>query len=87
MRVQNAFRILAAVKALSLAAIPGVAFAGGSVTATAPASVIILAPVTIAATQGLDFGSVTKPARRRVRSPWDAGCGGGFRPLALCRAR
>lgn len=61
MKVRNAFRIMAAVKALSLAAIPGVAFAGGSVTATAPASVTILAPVTLTAVQGLDFGSVTKP--------------------------
>src|ERR1700761_564381 len=38
------------------------AFAGGSVTATASVSVVILAPVTISATQGLDFGAVTRPA-------------------------
>jgi hypothetical protein len=61
MKVQNAFRIMAALKALTILAIPGVAIAGGSVTATAPASVVILAPVTITNTQGLDFGAVTKP--------------------------
>jgi hypothetical protein len=65
MKVQNAFRIMvrvsAVVKGLALLAIPSVAFAGGSVTATAPASVTILAPVTITAVQALDFGSVTKP--------------------------
>ncbi|MBS0361138.1 MAG: DUF4402 domain-containing protein [Proteobacteria bacterium] len=38
------------------------AVAGGSVTATASVSVIVLAPVTITATQGLDFGAVTRPA-------------------------
>jgi hypothetical protein len=38
------------------------ACAGGSVTATATASVTILAPVTITATQGLDFGAVSRPA-------------------------
>lgn len=62
MKVQNAFRLMAALKVLTVLAIPGVAVAGGSVTATAPASVVILAPVTIAATQALDFGAVTKPA-------------------------
>jgi hypothetical protein len=62
MRVQKALRIAAALKGLAFLAVPTVAFAGGSVTATAPASVVILAPVTLAATQGLDFGSVTKPA-------------------------
>lgn len=61
MKVQNAFRMMAALKALTVLAFPSVAFAG-SVSATAPASVVILAPVTIAATQGLDFGAVTKPA-------------------------
>src|SRR5205085_9796200 len=55
-------RIMAGLKALALVAIPSVAFAGGSVSATAPVSVVILAPVTLQATQGLDFGSVTKPA-------------------------
>ncbi|WP_293370637.1 DUF4402 domain-containing protein [Phenylobacterium sp.] len=33
----------------------------GTVTATASVSVIVLAPVTLQATQGLDFGAVTKP--------------------------
>ena len=62
MRLQDTLRIAAALKGLVLLAIPTAAVAGGSVTATAPASVVILAPVTITATQGLDFGSVTKPA-------------------------
>jgi hypothetical protein len=59
MNVQNAFRIGAVVIALAL---PGAAIGGGSVTATAPASVVILAPVTLQATQGLDFGAVAKPS-------------------------
>jgi len=59
MSLQNALRIGAAVVALGL---PTAAFAGGSVTATAPASVTILAPVTLQAIQGLDFGAVTRPA-------------------------
>ncbi len=62
MKVQNAFRLMAGLKVLAILAVPGVAVAGGSVTATAPASVIILAPVSLTATQGLDFGAVTKPA-------------------------
>jgi hypothetical protein len=48
--------------ALAALAPPSAALAGGSVTATASASVIVLAPVTISATQGLDFGAVTRPA-------------------------
>jgi hypothetical protein len=38
------------------------ALASGSVTATASVSVVILAPVTLSATQGLAFGAVTRPA-------------------------
>ncbi len=59
MSLQNALRIGAAIIAVVL---PTAAFAGGSVTATAQASVTILAPVTLQATQALDFGAVTKPA-------------------------
>ena len=64
MNMQNAFRTGAAIAALSLpiVGLPTAAFAGGSLTATAPVSVTILAPVTLQTTQGLDFGAVTKPA-------------------------
>ncbi len=60
MRLQNVVLLAASATALTLSA--GAALASGSVTATASASVTILAPVTIQATQGLEFGSVTKPA-------------------------
>ena len=59
MKLQNV--VLSAVTATALTLSANAAFAGGSVTATASASVTILAPVTIQATQGLDFGAVTKP--------------------------
>ncbi len=62
MKLQNAMRVMAVVKALAFLAMPTAAFAGGSVTATAPVSVTILAPVTLTATQGLNFGAVAKPA-------------------------
>jgi len=47
--------------ALALSLSASAAMAGGSVTATASASVTILAPVTLSATQALDFGAVTRP--------------------------
>jgi hypothetical protein len=59
MKVQNAFLGFAASVALALAATGATA---GTVIATAPVSVTILAPVTVAAVQGLDFGVVTRPA-------------------------
>jgi hypothetical protein len=62
MKAQTLIRTLAACKALVILAVPTAAFAGGSVTATAPVSVTILAPVTLGATQALAFGSVTKPS-------------------------
>ena len=68
MKAKYAFRILAALKALSVVFIPGVAIAGGSVSATAGASVTILAPVTISAIQGIDFGAVTKPSNTAVNT-------------------
>ena len=60
MKAQNAFLMAMTATAMTLSATAGLA--SGSVTATASASVTILAPVTIQATQGLDFGAVTKPA-------------------------
>lgn len=60
MKMQTALRMMA--EALVLIALPTAAIAGGSVTATAPVSVTILAPVTLQNTQGLAFGAVTKPS-------------------------
>lgn len=59
MKAQNA--LWTALTALALIAPATAAYAGGSVSATAQVSVVILAPVTLQATQGLDFGAVTKP--------------------------
>lgn len=59
MKLQNV--VLAAVAATVLALSATAASAGGTLTATATASVTVLAPVTLTATQGLDFGAVTKP--------------------------
>jgi spore coat protein U-like protein len=53
--------VLAASLATALILSASAARAGGSVTATASVSVTILAPVTLQATQGLDFGAVTRP--------------------------
>jgi hypothetical protein len=54
--------IPAAVLGAAFALTTSAALAAGSVTATASASVLVLAPVTLSATQGLAFGAVTKPA-------------------------
>jgi hypothetical protein len=62
MKTHTLIRAIAALKALAILAVPTAAFAGGSVTATAPVSVTILAPVSLEATQALAFGSVTKPS-------------------------
>lgn len=62
MRMRNALRSMAVLKGVALLALPTAALAGGSVTASAPVSVTILAPVTLEATQALAFGSVTKPS-------------------------
>ena len=66
MKLQNV--VLAALTATALSLSATAAFAGGSVTATATASVTILAPVTIQATQGLEFGAVTKPGNAGVNT-------------------
>jgi hypothetical protein len=58
MKAQNALLLALAVAALTLSATPASA---GTVSATASVSVTILAPVTLQATQGLDFGAVTRP--------------------------
>ena len=59
MKLQNV--VLAAVTATALSLSATAASAGGSLTATATASVTVLAPVTLQATQGLNFGAVTRP--------------------------
>lgn len=58
MNLQNVVLVAAAAFALALSA--GSASAG-TVSATATVSVTILAPVTLQATQGLEFGAVTRP--------------------------
>jgi spore coat protein U-like protein len=58
MKAQNALLLALAAAALTLSA---TAASAGTVTATASVSVTILAPVTLQATQGLNFGAVTKP--------------------------
>ncbi len=59
MKVQNA--LLLASVALATVFSATAAQAGGSVSASASVSVTILAPVTLQATQVLDFGAVIKP--------------------------
>lgn len=59
MKLQNV--VPAAVLATALT-VSAAAVSAGEVTTTASVSVTILAPVTLQATQGLDFGAVTKPA-------------------------
>lgn len=59
MKLQNV--VLAALSAIALSASATAASAGGTLTAVATASVTVLAPVTLQATQGLDFGAVTRP--------------------------
>jgi hypothetical protein len=60
MKLQNV--VPSAALAIAFLLTATAAYAGGSVTATATASVTILAPVTLQATQGLAFGAVTRPA-------------------------
>jgi hypothetical protein len=59
MKAQNALLLALMAAGLTLSATSANA---GTVSATASVSVTILAPVTLQATQGLDFGAVTKPA-------------------------
>lgn len=58
MELQKAFLGFATAFAVALAATGATA---GTVSATAPVSVLILAPVTVTATQGLAFGTVVRP--------------------------
>jgi len=58
MKAQNALLLVLGAAALTLSA---TAARAGSVSATASVSVTVIAPVTLQATQGLDFGAVTKP--------------------------
>ena len=58
MKLQNVVLAASVATALNLSAPTALA---GTVTATASVSVTVLAPVTLQATQGLDFGAVTKP--------------------------
>jgi hypothetical protein len=58
MNAQNALLLALTAAALALSA---TAAKAGTVSATATVSVTVLAPVTLQATQGLDFGAVTRP--------------------------
>lgn len=58
MKLQNVVLSAALATAVTLSATAALA---GSVTATATVSVTVLAPVTLQATQGLNFGAVTRP--------------------------
>jgi hypothetical protein len=60
MRLRNV--VPAAASAIALILSATAASAGGTLTAVAPASVTVLAPVTFQATQGLNFGAVTRPS-------------------------
>src|ERR1700749_2170869 len=60
MKLQNV--VPAATSAIVLILSATAASAGGTLTAVAPASVTVLAPVTFQATQGLNFGAVTRPS-------------------------
>jgi hypothetical protein len=59
MKLQTVVPLAAVALGLTLLATP---VSAGTVGATASVSVTILAPVTLQATQGLDFGAVTRPA-------------------------
>jgi len=58
MRLQNVVPRAATALVILLSGSPA---AAGSLTASATVSVTVLAPVTLQATQGLDFGAVTRP--------------------------
>jgi len=60
MTIRNA--LIAAGSALALSTLATAAFAAGSVSTTAPASVTVLSPITIAKTQDLAFGQVVRPS-------------------------
>ena len=65
MKLQNVVLSAAVATALALG---GTSAFGGEVSAVASVSVTILAPVTLQATQGLDFGAVSKPGNAGVNT-------------------
>lgn len=69
MKMQNALLGSAMIIAQAVAAAGATA---GTVSATAPVSVIILAPVTVAATQAMDFGLITRPGTNSNTVSMDA---------------
>jgi len=60
MNIRNA--LIAAGSALALSTLATAAFASGSISTTAPASVTVLSPTTITKTQDLVFGQVVRPS-------------------------
>ncbi len=66
MTIRNA--LIAAGSALVLSTLATAAFAAGSVSATAPASVTILSPITLTKTQDLVFGQVVRPSNANTNT-------------------
>jgi hypothetical protein len=60
--------LLAAGSAVALSALASSAFAAGSVSTTANASVTVLSPTTIAKTQDLAFGQVVRPSNANTNT-------------------
>src|SRR5690349_2380709 len=56
------FGLRTAAIGLAFASLAGAAFASGSVNATANSSVTVFSPVSLAKTQDLAFGQVTRPS-------------------------
>lgn len=64
--------LLAATGVIAMTSVSTAAFAAGTVSATAPASVTVLSPFTIAKTQDLAFGTVVRPQTGSITVAIDA---------------
>jgi hypothetical protein len=53
---------------LALGSLAGAACAAGSVSATAPASVTVLSPISLAKTQDMQFGQVVRPSNANTNT-------------------
>lgn len=60
--------LFAAGASLALASFAGGAFASGTISTTAPASVTVLSPVNITKTQNLVFGQVVRPSNANTNT-------------------
>ena len=54
--------------AIALSSLAGAALASGNVSATAPASVTVLSPITLTKTQDLQFGQVVRPSNANINT-------------------